>query len=327
MAGTGGGLYFLGFSSPKLFSCLIDSNSVAGGGGGITLEIDAAAVIESCTVTRNNANEGGGFYFTGVAPTILASVIEGNHANQGGGAKLMYTQGPEFLDCDFRSNGAEFSGGGLNSDHSSFTMEGCRIDSNSSGTAGGAVWLQDSNAILGHCRIRDNSAVAQAGGLLVRSSILKATDGEISGNGEGVIVSVPGTADAIAANNWWGDSSGPYHPTGNPAGLGDAVSDHVVYFPWESSTGVNGEPNLPAPLLLVNRPNPFNAVTSLRFDLTEPGFVSLAIHDLSGRKIAGLSRGHHRAGEWAVRWNGRDDAGREIPSGVYFARLVSGERR
>ncbi|MCG2826861.1 MAG: right-handed parallel beta-helix repeat-containing protein, partial [Thermoplasmatales archaeon] len=38
-----------------------------------------------------------------------------------------------------------------------------------------------------------------------------------------------------ATYNWWGDSSGPYHPTTNPGGTGDQVSDNVIYNPWQTS--------------------------------------------------------------------------------------------
>jgi hypothetical protein len=38
-----------------------------------------------------------------------------------------------------------------------------------------------------------------------------------------------------AENNWWGDASGPYHPTLNPGGLGDEVSDDVDFDPWLTS--------------------------------------------------------------------------------------------
>jgi len=46
-----------------------------------------------------------------------------------------------------------------------------------------------------------------------------------------------------AENNWWGDATGPYHPTGNPGGLGDTVSDYVDFDPWLSwPVGVEERP-------------------------------------------------------------------------------------
>ena len=48
------------------------------------------------------------------------------------------------------------------------------------------------------------------------------------------------TTTADAENNYWGDPSGPYHPTTNPNGKGDAVSDYVDYDPWLSDCPLPG---------------------------------------------------------------------------------------
>ncbi len=62
-------------------------------------------------------------------------------------------------------------------------------------------------------------------------------DNHIYNNGlEGVVNQNSFTIDAT--NNWWGDNSGPYHPTTNPGGTGDAVSDNVVYNAWTGQGGV-----------------------------------------------------------------------------------------
>jgi hypothetical protein len=45
------------------------------------------------------------------------------------------------------------------------------------------------------------------------------------------------TSDIDATNNWWGDVTGPYHPTQNPGGLGDEVSDYVAFVPWSDACG------------------------------------------------------------------------------------------
>ncbi|MFH1006891.1 MAG: right-handed parallel beta-helix repeat-containing protein [Candidatus Latescibacterota bacterium] len=45
-------------------------------------------------------------------------------------------------------------------------------------------------------------------------------------------IKVDGTSNVAATNNWWGDSTGPYHSAGNPNGLGIAVTDHVLFGPW-----------------------------------------------------------------------------------------------
>ena len=64
------------------------------------------------------------------------------------------------------------------------------------------------------------------------NSLVFITDSEIHDNVEGGIINYNDTEPINAVNNWWGDDSGPYHPTLNPDGLGDSVSDNVLFDPW-----------------------------------------------------------------------------------------------
>jgi hypothetical protein len=73
-----------------------------------------------------------------------------------------------------------------------------------------------------------------------------------------------------------------------------------------------------------NLPNPFGPSTSIRFELARAADVRLVIYDISGRVVRTLVDGAAEAGSSSVTWNGRDDRGREVPSGLYFYRLVAG---
>jgi hypothetical protein len=73
-------------------------------------------------------------------------------------------------------------------------------------------------------------------------------------------------------------------------------------------------------------PNPFNPRTTLHFSLPATASVDLRIYDLAGRHVRQLATGRHAAGEHRIRWNGRDDAGGEVPTGVYLVRLRAGGR-
>jgi len=80
--------------------------------------------------------------------------------------------------------------------------------------------------------------------------------------------------------------------------------------------------------LLPNRPNPFNPRTEIRFELAHDGSPRLAVFDVRGQLVRSLLAGAPlAAGPHAVIWDGRDDAGREAPSGLYLARLVAGDVR
>ncbi len=74
-----------------------------------------------------------------------------------------------------------------------------------------------------------------------------------------------------------------------------------------------------------NYPNPFNPSTTIRFDLPEAAEVRLVVYDLMGREVARLVDGQVAAGYQRVVWNGRDASGKNVPSGMYIARLVTPE--
>lgn len=81
--------------------------------------------------------------------------------------------------------------------------------------------------------------------------------------------------------------------------------------------------------LLPAHPNPFNPSTTLRYRLGEDARVDLAIFDVTGRRVRRLHSGESQAaGEYSLRWDGRDDHGERLSSGVYFCRLgIPGEER
>jgi hypothetical protein len=73
--------------------------------------------------------------------------------------------------------------------------------------------------------------------------------------------------------------------------------------------------------LYPNRPNPFNPQTTIAFSLQNAGPVQLCIYDVAGRLVRTLVASHLDAGPHERLWNGRDDAGRRVASGVYVMRL------
>ncbi len=83
----------------------------------------------------------------------------------------------------------------------------------------------------------------------------------------------------------------------------------------------------PVPLvnaLHQNHPNPFNPSTTISFSLRDRGIVSLAVYDVAGRLVRVLIDDVMEAGPRDVTWDGRDNAGRVVASGVYFYRLEAG---
>jgi hypothetical protein len=74
--------------------------------------------------------------------------------------------------------------------------------------------------------------------------------------------------------------------------------------------------------LHANSPNPFAHMTAIQYDLAEPGPVSIAVHDATGRLVRVLADiRRHGAGSYSAEWDGRDQSGDPLPSGVYFCSL------
>jgi hypothetical protein len=80
-----------------------------------------------------------------------------------------------------------------------------------------------------------------------------------------------------------------------------------------------------ATALCQNFPNPFNPSTRIEYSIHKDTYVKLSVYDVLGREVRVLVDAREKAGYKSVSWNGKDNAGGEAASGVYFYRLVAGE--
>ena len=112
------------------------------------------------------------------------------------------------------------------------------------------------------------------------------------------------------------------------------IAGGTGYFPlavgnwWEYDVKYTAADNLPTPANQLHScvPNPFNPQTTISFDLPQATEAALHVFDLSGRLVRTLlsgevaGQGHHE-----VVWNGCDDSGKQVSSGVYLYRLNAGD--
>ncbi len=111
--------------------------------------------------------------------------------------------------------------------------------------------------------------------------------------------------------------------------VADAIhnsSDHIPVVVTLSSpaatTVAQIVPVLPSALTVA--PNPFNPTTSIRYSVNAPGRVFLGVYDPTGRLITTLTDAVRPEGEFSTTWDGRNDQGRSVAGGVYFAHLRAG---
>ena len=79
--------------------------------------------------------------------------------------------------------------------------------------------------------------------------------------------------------------------------------------------------------LAQNMPNPFNPKTSIAFNLTDAGDVTLEVYDVAGRRVATLIDRHMGAGTHVANWDGTASDGERAASGVYFYKLAAGDQK
>ena len=101
----------------------------------------------------------------------------------------------------------------------------------------------------------------------------------------------------------------------------------TVFGPAGTTTDVAVPPRLPLAVaqLHANTPNPFNPETTIRYELRAGSPVQLGIYDAAGHRVRRLiDASFQPAGSYDARWNGRDEAGTAVASGVYLYRLQAG---
>jgi len=195
---------------------------------------------------------------------------------------------------------------------------------------------------------------------------LYVTDTRIAPSGEGCIpVDITDTDNPLAMDEFhvpFGDTFWYYTPTYNGSGyyllsetmfrsyLLDGDFNVVTHWAENNAYFLNGnnvavcdgttlllgtlsevpvvDDPLPPPAAPALRawPNPFNPSTSVSFSLSQPGRAQLAVYNVRGQRVRTLVDDPLPAGEHTAVWNGRDDAGRAVASGVYLLRLQVGGR-
>lgn len=351
-----GGIY-CNASSPIIRGNVIEGNSSADFGAGIACTNYSSPMILNNMIVENEIfpqtgfpgtnGEGGGIYCSDESsPVITGNQFSNNRVNagseagyNGGGAIFVFSANPYIANNVFAGNTAEAdNGGAIYLFNSNSLMINNTFVGNSAGGSGGAVFLdlcplpQITNSIL-----YDNYAPQGPVIYIYRSSDIAVTYSDIEGGweGEGNIDTDPLFRDP---------SSGDYHlmavecgdqydspliDAGSPAyidtlldcswGLGTELSDIGAYGGGEMITvSVDDDPETPSGFFLAsNYPNPFNASTTISYQLPVASLVTLEIYDTLGRRIETLLNNRpYGAGEHQVTW----DASRRS-SGMYFYRL------
>jgi len=337
----GAGILCVGNSSPKICNNLVTANllnEVDGLGAGICCDT-ASPVIVGNVISENrcqlgsNVVGGGGIFLRSSSASILNNTISENWATGGGGIAC-FSRSAVRIEGN-RIEGNEARGGWINagagiycnSELPIFIADNTIDGNHGYNCDGGGIYCRGDSIVIVSNTITNNSA-SKGGGIYTSSSSVQVSENNIYGNAHYGLYNWDTTGVVDADSNWWGDQTGPYHPSLNPGGLGDTVSSWVDFEPWLSKpSGVKKEDSYKLRVmgyeLGQNWPNPFNSTTAISYQLSEvsPHRTTLKIYNVLGQEVRMLVDEEQAPGYYSVVWDGRDNLGKDVSSGIYFCRL------
>lgn len=260
----------------------------------------------------NSADEGGGMrfcFFAGVLPEpmVRLNAVFDNYATTRGGGMSTWDADPVVENCTFDGNGAGAIGGGVHAgDDGTPPQEPVLLNSIvSNSTSGGGVACEGTGVTTSRCDVWAN-----VGGDYVNC-----------GPGAQDMSLDPLFCDPPDRNLTLRDDS-PCLPAGNPWGalIG-------AYGAGDCGTSVEGGLAAEPFRLIPPFPSPSRGPVSLGYSAATPGApVELTILTVSGRVVRSLKHVPGSRVEHEVIWDGKDDAGLPVASGVYVIRGVAGRR-
>ncbi len=335
---TEGGGILIQYSSPTIRHNRIVGNTairvvsgiISAGGGGIRIG-DGTPEILNNVIMDNEGLYGGGIVLNYTGGTVRNNIIANNRVYQAAGNAPTFGGGGIWISSNFGSNQK--------------VVENNTIYGNSVtgfGGRGGGILVGGTTVIVRNNIIWNNTQVT--GGQIGGNPVVSFSDVQNGYPGEGNIDIDPLLSDTsfyLSPGSLCidaGDSSGTMNDPEDPMNAGSALwpaagelrndmgayggpgSTQLGSFPITSVDDLGSDSPVPLTFsLLQNYPNPFNPSTTFEFQLAGTDVVTLVIFDMLGRPVGTLVNESLPAGTHRREWNA---AG--LPSGVYFARLMTG---
>jgi hypothetical protein len=361
---AGGGGY-ISACSLSVTGCLFDADTAAEWNGGLAAE-EWWAVVDSSTFRHCFSAMNGGMGYFSPAGRISNCLFNHNGSHQsfaqGYGAQLWYQSGiAPVTRCIFRNSisaglpivlwdetgyAMRFVGNVIENNVVTETTGiilvsngwgeiGYNVIRNNFVFAGSIYCVQDCHVRIHHNYLVGNRAhdSQYASVIAIVSNAQPRVDSNlfVGNSGNSISYQEPAWANFTFQNNWWGDASGPYHPTLNPSGRGDTIlQDHIQFGTWLTTPPdtslpslAAGEPHRSNPVstweLVEAYPNPFNGEIRIVIAGFAGADFRLTLHNLLGEEVTTVCSGAITGNAIAYK------APSSLASGVYFLRAADGK--
>jgi len=338
-SGYGGGLYAdsceIDVQECRFASNTAGSSDYGSGAGGGCYASHSTVVLESSRFESNHTQDiGAGAYLHGCAAIVLQVEFVANSAGfpsgAGGGLYVSEPQLTWIREALFAENYVYALGGGLYCEGNP-PIERCTFCANATafGDPGAAIYCQS-----GTPEIEDTIVAFHPMGIPLDGGtpVLSCCDvyGNADGDYVGSIAGQEAVRDNFSLDPLFCDASAEDFrlQEDSPCSGGVCVLVGAYGAGCEDPGAVGADSPQAAGWALADPvPNPFTVGSRLDFQVPQGAGarrLSLSIHDAAGRAVRLLTDGPREAGAHSQIWDGRDDAGRDLPNGVYYVRLAAG---
>ena len=324
-----GGGVFISESDAVFKDCIIRNNNANIGGG--VYVTDGTPLFEETLFTENIAYWGAALYFENAEPSIIRSILRENVAYIEGGAIYQFGGISDISWTSFESNHGYDFGGAIVGNEASIDLNQTTFTGNTSGI--GSVFTIRSSAINIENSIlwgNNGDLIFAPGGSGISAVELSYTDIEggidifnnesyvLLNAGDGIINSDPQFCDLLLNNYTLREQSSCWTASASGEVIGAYDSEDCEYLFTAPVTTVPNEFYLSE-----NYPNPFNPSTKINYGLSDDGFYSLKVFDIRGKLVRVLFSGEAHKGSYSMTWDGKNNQGLNVPSGVYIYTLES----
>ena len=346
----GGGIFCYFYSNLYLENVTIMDNS-ADCGGGICCETSSPS-LKKVTITDNSADcSGGGIFCWNSHPSLENVTITENSAEfYGGGIYCEYSFNMNLENVMIADNYSESYGGGILYSSSSLSLKNVTITNNSAEDFGGGIYCSYSSiASLVNCIFWNNTPQEVEFACDNDPNTITIAYSDIDGGEEGILTNNNGTVNwldgNIDADPLFVDALvGDYHLSENSP----CIDTGIAYFEYEGEVLVDLSsdeyfgiaPDMGAyefglvntdeviiqnsKLNIQNYPNPFNPETTISFSTPEnTENIEISIYNIKGQRVKSFKIQNSKFKIQKVVWDGKNENGRKVSSGIYLLRLKS----